>query len=268
MKLFAESAERPSASKKRCTIYGASGFLGRNLVELLHDKYDLVTPSRMEANVESVFPVISNVDVVINLVNAENNLQVFQNITHYYDGKLITIGSGAEYDHLLPIKNVKEDFDRKPFDAYGLGKYYVSKQAEIRKNVIVLRPFGVFGKYEDFNRRFISKAIIDKMCEKPIVIYQDCKFSYVWVNDLVKIIDYFIEHDANHKFYNVGGHQITLKNIAKQIGPYKVFQGGNAPEYTCDDSRVCEETGIKYTPFKEALKSLKEYYEIIEYNIL
>ena len=254
--------------KKRVLVYGCSGFIGRNLVEQLSDKYDFVTPSRMEANVESVFPVISNVDVVINLVNAEDNLKVFQNITHYYDGKLITIGSGAEYDHSLPIKNVKEDFDRKPSDPYGLGKYFISRQAEIRPNIIVLRPFGVFGQYEDFNRRFISKAIIDNMCDWPITIYQDCKFSYVWVNDLVKIIDYFIEHEPKHKFYNVGGHQITLKNIAKQIGPYIINKGKMALEYTCDDSRVREETGIIYTPFKESLKLLKEYYEIIEYNIL
>lgn len=253
---------------KRVLIYGASGFIGRNLVEQLSAKYDLLTPSRIQANVESVFPVISNVDVVINLVNAEDNLKVFQNITHYYDGKLITIGSGAEYDHSLPIKNVKENFDRKPLDVYGLGKYYISKQAEVRKNVIVLRPFGVFGKYEDYSRRFISKAIIGSMIPKPITIYQDCKFSYVWVNDLVKIIDYFIQNKPKYKFYNVGGHQITLKNIAKQIGSYKVLHGGMAPEYTCDDSRVREETGIIYTPFKESLKSLKEYYQAIEYNIL
>ena len=245
---------------KRITIYGSGGFIGRNLVELLHDKYDLVTPSRIEANVESTFPVISNVDVVINLVNAEDNLKVFQNITHYYDGKLITIGSGAEYDHSLPIKNVKEDFDRKPLDTYGLGKYYISKQTEVRKNVIVLRPFGIFGKYEDFTRRFISKAILDHMKGEPITIFQDCKFSYVWVNDLVKIIDYFIGHEAKHKFYNVGGHQITLKNIVKQIGRYVVNHGKMAPEYTCDDSRVREETGIIYTPFKESLKKLKEFY--------
>lgn len=46
---------------KRVLIYGASGFIGRNLVEQLSAKYDLLTPSRIQANVESVFPVISNV---------------------------------------------------------------------------------------------------------------------------------------------------------------------------------------------------------------
>ena len=252
--------------EKRVLVFGSQGFLGRNLVEQL-SHHTLITPSRKDIDIERTIHMSSDVDVIVNLVNAKDNLKVFQNITHYYSGKVITIGSGAEYDHSLPIKNVKEDFDRKPKDEYGLGKYYISKQAEFR-NTIVLRPFGVFGQYEDFTRRFISKAIIDSMIPQPITIFQDCRFSYVWVNDLIKIIEYFIQNDAKHKIYNVGGHQITLKNIAKQIGKYVVQNGKEAPEYTCDDSRVREETGVIYTPFKDSLKKLKEYYEIIEYNIL
>lgn len=247
--------------EQRVLIFGSNGFIGRNLVEKLIDKYYLITPSHKEIDIETTFHLSNQVDVIINLVNANDNLKVFQNITHYFDGKVITIGSGAEYDKRFPIKNVTEGFDRKPVDAYGLDKYYISRQAEVRPNVIVLRPFGVFGKYEDTSRRFISKAIIDHMKGEPITIFQDCKFSYVWVDDLIKIIDYFIEHEAKHKFYNVSGQQITLKNIAKMIGKYKVLKGKMAPEYTCDDSRVRAETGIIYMPFKESLKILSEFYE-------
>jgi|SRR3990167_772218 len=255
--------EKLFVSRKRVLLWGASGFLGRNLLEQL-PQYTWITPEHSRVDIEREIPAMNDVDVVINCVNCEDNLQAFINMTHLYSGKLIQIGSGAEYDHSLPIKNVTEDFDRKPFDSYGLGKYYISKQIEFRENIICLRPFGIFGKHENVNRRFISKAILDHNKGLPVTIFRDSKFSYVWVNDLVRIIEYFIEHKPKEKFYNVGGHQITLKNIAKQIGKYRVVLGGQGQEYTCDDTRVREETGIVYTPFKESLNKLKEFYASIQ----
>lgn len=242
----------------RLLIFGGHGFIGRNLIEQL--PYDMVAPTRQDIDIEKEFHFSAQIDVVINLVNAQDNLQAFQNITHYYKGKLIHLGSGAEYDKRKPIKNVTEDFDRKPQDEYGLGKYYISKQIEWRPNTVCLRPFGVFGKYEDYKRRFISKAILDNMKGDTIEIRQNVKFSYVWVNDLIRIIDYFINNDAKHKFYNVGGHQLKLNQIARKIGKYKVRKWWGK-EYTCNDNRVRHETGIIYTPFDYSLNKLKKFYE-------
>ncbi|NQS88798.1 NAD-dependent epimerase/dehydratase family protein [Patescibacteria group bacterium] len=241
-------------------IFGAHGFLGRNLVEQLGGKYQLITPSRQDIDLMQTAHISNEIDVVINCVNAEDNLTVFYNITRCYSGKLIQIGSGAEYDKSKPIKNVKEeDFGRRPKDKYGLDKYFISGFIEWMDNIICLRPFGLFGKYEDYERRFISKAVLDNMKGEPITIYQNVKFNYVWVNDFIKIIDYFITHEPKHKIYNVGGHQLKLTEIAKKIGKYKVLKEGMANEYTCDDSRVRKETGIKYTPFDDSLESLRRF---------
>ena len=240
-------------------MFGGTGFIARNLIEQLGDKYDLITPTRQQLDIQKIRHLSENVDAVINCVNAEDNLQAYLNITALYRGKLIHLGSGAEYDKSQPIKNVTEEYDRKPQDLYGLGKYYISNHTEFRPNTISLRPFGVFGKYEDYKRRFISKAILDNMRGETIQIYRNVKFSYIWVNDLIKIIDYFINNKAKHKFYNVGGHQLKLSQIAKKIGKYKIHKRkGN--EYTCNDNRVKEESGIIYTPFDESLKELKEFY--------
>ena len=250
--------------KLKCLVFGANtGFIGRNLVEQLGHKYLLITPTKKDVDLTKTAHVSNEVDVVINLVNARDNFQVFQNITRFYSGKLIHIGSGAEYDKSKPIRNVREkDFGRRiPQDKYGLDKYRISEQIEWIDNVICLRPFGVFGKYEDVSRRFISKAIALNMINQSVSIYQNVKFSYVWVNDLIKIIDYFIIHQPKHKFYNIGGHKLTLLDIAKKIGRYKVLKRWRGKEYTCDDSRVVEETGIKYTQFDKSLEKLREYYE-------
>ena len=246
----------------RIILFGGSGFIGRNIIEQLGDKYDIIAPTRQEMDIEKDRHLSADVDAVINCVNAEDNLQAYFNIVALYSGKLIHLGSGAEYDKSNHIRNIREeDFGIIPKDPYGLGKFYISNHIDWRDNTVCLRPFGVFGKYEDYKRRFISKAILDNMKGQNITVYKNQKFSYIWVNDLVKIIDYFINNEAKHKFYNVGGHKTTLKKIAKKIGRYKVINRGWANEYTCNDERVRKETGIIYTPFKESLKELRKFYE-------
>jgi hypothetical protein len=37
----------------------------------------------------------------------------------------------------------------------------------------------------------------------PVVICQDTVFDYLYVNDLAKITEWFIEHEAHYKAYNV-----------------------------------------------------------------
>lgn len=253
-------------------LLGSTGFIGRNLKEQL--PYQLLTPSRKELdllNDEMVmnFFYTTSIDVVINCVNCKDNYKAFRNLEYYFKGKIIQLGSGAEYRKQNDIENVdEEEFNYlicKPADWYGREKYAISEWLEdkLKKNIIVLRPFGVFGKYEDVNRRFISKAILDNLMGDDITIYQDVKFSYVWVNDLVQIIDYFINNDPKYQFYNVGGHQMTLVEIAKKIGKYKVLEKGMDNEYTCDDSRVRNETRLKYIPFDNCLMEVKRYYEEI-----
>ena len=252
----------------RVLLFGATGFIGRNILEQLGGKHDIIAPTKEKINIETTRHISGQVDVIINCVNAQDNLSVYQNIVHNYEGKLIHLGSGAVYDHTKPIKNVTEDFERKPTDDYGLDKYYISEQIKWRDNTVCLRPFGVFGKYEDYRRRFISSSILTNMNDgQTIHIFQNKKFSYVWVNDLVRIIDYFIQNKAEHKFYNVGGHQIKLNQIAKKIGKYKVNKW-NGNEYTCDDTRVRHESGIIYTPFDESLKELRKFYEKPSGNLL
>jgi len=75
-------------------------------------------------------------------------------------GRLINLGSGAEYDRSQNLIKVKESqFGQSPpKDNYGRAKYFISEQIEKHKNMMSLRCFGVFGKHEDYTTRFISNA--------------------------------------------------------------------------------------------------------------
>ncbi len=280
--------------KKKVLILGSSGFIGRNLVEQLSSKYILLTPTHKELdllnrqNVSSYFQA-HKIDVVINAIvvggsrkeeredNAlKDNLLMFFNIVNnkQYFKKLIHLGSGAEYDKSRILVKIKEkDFGKRiPSDDYGLFKYICSKFIEQSDRIINLRIFGLFGKYEDYRYRFISNAIYSNLKKHPITINKNVFFDYVYIHDFVKIVEYFIENDTQHKFYNIGtGGKIDILSIAKyinQISDYKsqiiVKYRGLNNEYSCDTSLLKKEIkNFKFTDIKIAIKELYKHYKKI-----
>jgi len=281
-------------NKLSLLIIGSSGFIGRNLVENFPNKYNLLLPKHKELEltdekaVEDYFKK-NQIDIVVhganiggtrktlNLKNtASINLRMFFNLircNNYYK-KMIFFGSGAEYDKRNDLIKVKEsDFNNSiPAGEYGFYKYICSRFIEKTENIVSLRLFGIYGKYEDYEIRFISNAICKMLFDLPITINQNVFFDYLYINDLVRIIDYFIQHKPKHKFYNVGcGQPIDLLSIAKIILkisrkklPVKILKPGLNNEYTCNTSRLLEEIpNFKYTVFEKSIKELINYYQSI-----
>ncbi|VVA44482.1 conserved hypothetical protein [Candidatus Roizmanbacteria bacterium] len=280
-------------SKKTIFITGAGGFIGRNLTEQLNKKYNLLTPSHKELDlldekaVDDFFKK-NKIDVVINCAviggsrkeeHVESallgNLIIFFNLLRNKRKykKMIHLGSGAEYDKTKPIIKVKEtDLGKTiPKDEYGFFKYICSKYIEKEKDIVCIRLFGLFGKYEDYRYRFISNAIVNNINGLPITMNQNVFFDYTYVDDFVKIVDYFISHKAKHKFYNIGtGKKIDLLTIANKINKIAdkkskiiIKNKGLNNEYTCDNSRLKEELKkFSFTNFDKALVELYNWYKI------
>lgn len=110
----------------------------------------------------------------------------------------------------------------------------------------------------------------------PLIINQNVVFDYLYVNDLAKIVDYFISHTSPEKFYNVGTGQsvelLAIANIVKKISgkdlEIQIKNPGLNKEYTCDNSLLLKEIpGLKFTPLEEAIKELYEWYKENQQNI-
>src|SRR3989344_7718025 len=210
---------------KRIMITGAGGFIGRNLKEYLQDRYPVLGPPHnkldlLQENSVRKYIVQNKVDVIIHCANVgggrdtvgkgdivSENLRMFFSLarnSEFFE-KMIFFGSGAEYDKSRPIAMVKEtDFDKMiPGDDYGFTKYICSKYIQQSENIIELRLFGVFGKYENCYFKFISNAIVKNIFKLPIIINQNVHFDYLFVNDLVKIVEYFLSHSSRYKDYNL-----------------------------------------------------------------
>jgi GDP-L-fucose synthase len=280
-------------------ITGASGFIGKNIFEKFKDRYKIYAPTSIELNLLEENKVleylkINHFDIIIHAAtwNAtrnskkdtskvlDYNLRMFFNIaraSNYY-GKLLYYGSGAEYDRLHWISRMKEDyFDTYvPRDDYGYSKYIMSKYASCFQNIYNLRIFGLFGKYEDWEIRFISNACCKVVNDLPITINQNVFFDYMHVDDLIRITDWFIENDAKERTYNVcSGLVIDLvslarkiKTIAKKEVDIIIRKSGLGVEYSADNTKLLKEIqGFVFKNIDDGIAELYKWYSLNKKDI-
>lgn len=273
-------------------ITGSSGFIGKNILEsFLSRKHIVLAPSHEELELmdeEAVreFFEVNKVDVVIHAAAKPGhraakdptgtflaNTRIFFNLArnaHLFE-KMIVMGSGAAYDmRYYRPRMTEEYFDvHVPIDEHGLSKYVIQKYLENKRGIIDLRIFGIFGKYEEYSIRFISNIICKALFDMPLTMSQNCRFSYLYVGDLSRILDLFIEGNPKHESYNVTPSEsyelydiakLVLKMSGKSL-PIIVSKQGFGLEYTGDNSRLMKEfREISFTPLEQAVGELYEWY--------
>jgi GDP-L-fucose synthase len=273
-------------------ITGGSGFIGRNLVEHLGARYSIAAPSSAELNLLDEGCVreylrSGNFDVVVHTATTRSNRRMGaapdmldRNCRMYFNlarnqqffGKMLHFGSGAEYSRPgLPARVTESYFDtRVPTDPYGFSKYICTKHAETQSNIYVLRLFGVFGKYEAWDVRFISNACARVVSGLPIVIRQNVKFDYLYVSELAELLAWFLEHQPSQKVYNVcRGEAFTLLELAEMVAAAAgsnpeiiVRNPAMAAEYSADNARMMAELGgFPFRAMSDCVRELYRWYQ-------
>ncbi|MEW6087955.1 MAG: NAD(P)-dependent oxidoreductase [bacterium] len=274
---------------KKIFITGGSGFIGRNLKEQLSNGYKIFAPASadinlLDENLVSEYIKKNDFDIIIHCAtwNAtrnskknisevlDNNCRMFFNLARCssFYGKMIYYGSGAEYDrdHWMPKMNENYFDTYVPKDGYGFSKYIMELYAERAENIYNLRLFGVFGKYEDWEIRFISNACCKALWDLPITIKQNVFFDYMYIDDLVKITKWFIENQPREKTYNIcSGKIFDLLTLTKKILTISgknldiiIKTGGFGVEYSGDNTKLINEIGKH--DFEDMDISIKELY--------
>lgn len=283
---------------KKVLLTGGSGFIGRNVREsFLTGRYQLTCPSHKELDLSDTDSTDAwfsrhRFDAVIHAAvkpahrNAPDlndifytNNRIFFNLVRHADrcGRILNIGSGAIYDmrHYVPMMKEEYAGTHVPADEHGYNKYVCGKYMEVcREDIVDLRIFGIFGKYEDYAIRFISNAICKTLFDLPVTLRQDRRFSYLYAPDLMPILAWFIEHEPRYRAYNITPDETaSLAGLARMVvalsgkeSPVNIAVSGEGLPYTGDNARLRAEMGdsLRFTPMTEAVRQLYGWYASVK----
>jgi len=214
-------------------ITGANGYLGKSLYNALKDKYEVTTITRRDFDLTDVKAMIEffnskYFDVVLHCAIVggsrlkeddwnviDTNLCMYYNLfqcrAHY--GKLINFGSGAEI--------------HSPDTPYGLSKLVIRKSVINTLNFFNVRIFGVFDENE-LDTRFIKANIKRYINKESILIHENKKMTFFYMNDLIMLVEHLIITDSsrlmkeNHCDYIDQYTLLEIAEIINKLDDYKV----------------------------------------------
>jgi GDP-L-fucose synthase len=243
-------------------ITGANGYVGKSLYSALKNKYNVTTITRSECDLTNSSSVNSYFldkwfDVIIHCAVKggsrlyqddwsvlDTNLSIYYNIYSNKNKfkKLIHFGSGAElHDNNSP---------------YGFSKDVIRKSILNNDNFYNLRIFGVFDENE-LDTRFIKGNIKRYINKEPMVIHQNKLMDFIYMPDLVKIVEYYIDSDGPKEIDCLYNRSLTLEKITCIINKLEEYEvsieitnGGASKPYIGN----FKELGIKFIGLEQGIK--------------
>tara|TARA_Y100000741_G_scaffold363427_1_gene351639 strand:+ start:166 stop:894 length:729 start_codon:yes stop_codon:yes gene_type:complete len=197
-------------------VLGCNGFFGRYFLEhnkwipITREEVDLLSPISVEKFFHRYkFSVIVHCAVVGGSRLKEDtsdvlkeNILMFENVSRFFDGKIIYFSSGAVFNGNPPV------------DPYGLSKWIIDKRITQIPNAYSLRIWGCYGPGE-LSTRFSA------ICRNKghVVIEKDKYFDFINIEDVMKVVRDYIDGYRFSKQCNlVYPKRMKLSEWAKKFG--------------------------------------------------
>lgn len=223
--------------KKKVIITGATGFVGKhlmNFLDLTNYEYTLLTrnPDKLAGefqrfsivfgdlnDLDSLKNAFSGHDILINLAAEVRNLDLLEQTNIVGTNNLVEALKSTEIKkviHLSSVGVVGKVFSAKPFvvseselptpqNKYEETKLKSEEILLAQKEsfeLVVLRPTNVFGEMHPFNA--LNNLFNHVQTGKTMVYTRQAMVNYLYVGDLCKVITWFLEHEGHPGVYQVG----------------------------------------------------------------
>jgi len=239
----------------KVAILGSQGFVGKNLVEVFDEKFDLISADIYKSGTgknyehidvrqfEQVKEILKDVDVLIDLVannlissfdqiveNAKVNIIGLLNILEacrINNVKKIIFPSASSMIGKASINPVPEDHIPHPKTPYGVTKlaseHYIRLYNELYGiNFVIFRFFNIYGSHQ-LNGLIPSLIFRMKKNEKITIFGKGDQIrDYVFVKDLANFFEKSINSSSvNNKIINMGsGKGSTIMQVVKHISNF------------------------------------------------
>jgi len=243
-------------SLNKILVLGASGFVGKNIVEALTPIFNVITTTRNrdkltntifwfdledETSWESVkssspsfiincigYGVIKTEKEVDSIfkINYIKTVAFFEYLsTELPHCKLIHIGSAFEYD--LTSVALNESSPTLPLTHYGISKFMASQYLLTKKlnnSFIILRPFNMFGPYED-SSKIIPHLILAQKNKAVVDLSSGIqKRDFCYIGDFTSLLKKILINKSFCELpscINVGtGTTQTIKSLALLLSTF------------------------------------------------
>ena len=227
---ISEISSEPFLIPRRLRVWvtARDSFIGLNILEQLD--YDFVTTTHKQldlTNSEAVNAFLKDLyfDFVIHTAciggrwNDKDDQKIFDDNYNMFENLL---NNQNHYKYLINFGSGADQFNTW----YGKAKRVIRGIIKEKSNMINLRCFGVWGKYEKLDR-FPTTCIMSD----EITIEEDKYMRYIHVDELVKIVDGIIQKWPVKREI-ILGEPILLSEFAKQLNPnIKVIVKGQGEDY-------------------------------------
>ena len=221
---------------KKILITGSNGYIARNIASRLSN-CEITLTNRSNLNPlnsadvddffkDKYFDVVFHTAIKGGTRLAEDEAEfVYQNCLMHFNilrnqqsfGKYISFGSGAELDRKTDVNQDSPYLTSLPEDPYGMSKILIASSGEHFEKFYNIRIFNIFGE-DELPTRMIKGNIIRYINKEPMIIHQDKYMDFMYFDDFMKIINFYIYEDKCPKVINCSYNQkYLLSDIAKYI---------------------------------------------------